>query len=272
MFLFCSFLPKILLYCVEIAPLSQTAGLGCTSSPKQVFCPSSLHSSLFYHSMKIAAHQQDTLCSISFQTPFSTDSKTLRTVQTLRYFLLSQKLTVPSFFPPLLFSLPHSLGVTIKPNGNSQLSWVFTVKYLQKTRWGSFCNLVPHSNSGLSLLPWHWAGLQMLHFIPYLLCDFGTQIPCFGSFVLLIHAVFSSLGSKNDIFGMCLNNTWFPTHQFKKNLMLNTSWNSQGFLWGVLVCLAFFFLFSLFLAMLLLPVNTLHVSRWKVFSHFLKVH
>lgn len=216
MFLFLSFLPKILPYCEEPAVLSQTAVLGCTSFPEQVSCPSSPHTSLFYHSVKIAVHWRDTLCSISFQTPFLSDSKPLRTVQTLD---ISSSLKSFLYHPlslPCLFLSPHSLAVTIKPNGNSQLVWVLTVKYLQKTKWGSFCNLVAHSNSGLSHFPWHWAGLQMLYFIPYLLCDSGAQLLCSGRFVPPIHAGFSPIVSKNDISSTCLNNTCFPTPQLKK--------------------------------------------------------
>lgn len=152
-------------------------------------------------------------CSISFQTPFSSESKNLRWERLSKHSDISSSLNSFLYHPLSLFChflSTYSLEVTIKPNGNSQLSWVLTVKCLQKTRWGSFCNLVPHSNSALSLLPWHWAGLQMLPFIPYLLCDFGTQIPCSGSFVPLIHVAFSSIGSKNFISFTHLNNTCFP--------------------------------------------------------------
>lgn len=155
--------------------------------------------------MKPSVNRWDTLCSIPFQIPFSSDPKALSTVQVLSKSSLYHPHSLSCHF-----CSPYSLGMTIKPNGNSQLCWFLGAECLQKTRWGSFCNLVPHSNSGLSLFPWHWAGLQMLLFIPYLLCDFGTQIPCSSSFVPLIHAAFSSIGAKNSISYMCLKNTLLP--------------------------------------------------------------
>lgn len=93
---FLSFPPKIFPYCKKIALFSQAVGLSYTLSPAQVLCT-------FLH--KIAAHWWAILSFISFHIPFSSDSKTLRAVQTLRYFSLSWKLSVLSSFPPLPFSL-----------------------------------------------------------------------------------------------------------------------------------------------------------------------
>lgn len=162
---FLSFPPKIFPYCKKIALFSKQLGWA-THFHQHKFCVlfstklqpiDELHFPLFLFIF------------LSYLTPkVSGLSKHSDISPSLESFLYSPL----SFLCHFLSS--YSLGMTIKLNENSQLSWFLTVKCLQKTRWGTLCNLVPHPNSGLSLLPRHWVGLQMLHFILYFLCDFST--------------------------------------------------------------------------------------------------